>query len=331
MVSVVVTGAGGGVGQSIIKSLQDTPYRVVGVDGEVLGTGLYAVAQAYQVPYASAPGYIDRLLEICRAEKCSLVFPGMDAELPILAREAQRFREIGVTPVVSSPAVVEIADDKLATSDFLREHGFSAPLTLPLSADVAERLDFPMVLKPWRGGKRSLGVHMVADERELARRISELDVGNYIAQEHIPGDEYTCGTVNLEGRCHGTIVMRRTLRDGDTYKAFVETNPCIHAHVKAVAEALRPFGACNFQLRLKEGVPYIFEINARCSGTTCSRALAGFNEPLMIADYLIHGREPAYTIREIAILRYWKELVVPNSRIAALREQGSLAGNGSKL
>src|ERR1700680_2815979 len=127
---VLVTGVGGGAGQSIIKSLQGGPYTVIGADAESLATGLYAVAKGYRVPYASAPGYVERLLEICLAERCSIVLPALDAELPVLAREAERFRQLGVIPVVSSPKVIEICDDKLATYHFLREHGFNAALTI---------------------------------------------------------------------------------------------------------------------------------------------------------------------------------------------------------
>lgn len=331
MTQVLVTGVGGGVGQSIIKSLQDTPYTVIGADGEVLGTGLYAVAKSYKIPYACAPGYVERLIEICRAENCSLIFPGLDAELPVLAREVHRFREIGVIPVVSSPEVVEICDDKLLTYEFLTEHGFHAPLTLPLTEDVTRHLSFPMILKPWKGGARSQGVFVVSSAQELSYRLATLNVTNYVAQEYVAGEEYTCGSVNFDGRCYGTIMMRRTLRDGDTYKAFVVRDSQIHAFIKAVAEALEPFGACNFQLRVREGKPYIFEINARCSGTTYSRTLAGFNEPLMAAAYLTQGKRPEYEIREISILRYWKELVVENSRITTLQEHGALIGDGSKL
>jgi carbamoyl-phosphate synthase large subunit len=328
---VLVTGVGGGVGQSIIKSLQNTPYTVIGADAEALGTGLYAVAKAYKIPYASADGYVETLLRICRTERCSLIFPGLDAELPVLAREAHRFREIGVTPVISSPKVIEISDNKLATYQFLIENGFDAPLTLPLRPNVTEHMNFPVLLKPWRGGGRSKGVFVVFEDRELSFRLSTLNADNYVAKEYVESDEYTCGSITFDGRCYGTIVMRRVLRDGDTYQAFVEKDSSIHGYVKAVAEALKPFGACNLQLRLKDGRPYIFEINARCSGTTYSRTLAGFNEPLMVADYLLGAKRPTYEIREVTILRYWKELVVENSRITKLQEDGALTCDGSRL
>lgn len=260
-----------------------------------------------------------------------MIFPGMDAELPVLAEWSDRLRENGIRPMVSSREVIELADNKLATSQFLREHGFPAPLTIPLGNDAGERLGYPLVLKPWRGGRRSMGVHVIRNQAQLRDHLSRLDHSNYIAQEYVAGDEYTCGTVNFDGSCYGAIVMRRVLRDGDTYKAFVDPNPVIHNHVRAVASAIRPFGACNFQLRLQDGVPSIFEINARFSGTTFCRTLAGFNEPQMVADYLLWGRVPEPEIKEIAVFRYWKELVVPLSRIAAMEDQGYVDGDGSAL
>ena len=75
------------------------------------------------------------------------------------------------------------------------------------------------------------------------------------------------------------------------------------------------------QLRLKDGKPYVFEINARCSGTTAARTLSGFNEPKMIADYLLKGIEPTFAIKEQTILRYWKELVVENDEVSELKEK----------
>lgn len=322
--NILVTGVGGGVGQSIIKSLQNTEHKVIGVNSEALGAGLYAVAKAHKVPYANALGYIERLLEICEREHCSLLFPGLDVELPILSRNIGRFKETGVTPIVSTSDVVDVCDDKLLTSQFLADNGFDAPRAFPVTNGVIPYLALPVILKPMKGGARSKGVFLVKDEEELSYRLSTIDVNNYVAQIYLEGDEYTCGSITFGGHCYGTIVMRRILRDGDTYKAFVEMNPIIHAHVKAVAEALKPFGPCNFQLRMKDGKPYIFEINARCSGTTYCRALAGFNEPLMTINYLVYNDIPLYEIQEVTFLRYWKELMVENIRIDTLREWGEL-------
>jgi carbamoyl-phosphate synthase large subunit len=331
MIRVLVTGVGSGIGQSILKCFQDSDYKVVGADADPLAAGLYAVPKSYRIPLASAPDYVPRLLELCCAEGCKLIFPGVEPELMVLARSAIKFRTVGIIPVVCDPNVITLCDDKLATAEFLSQRGFKAPRTLLPEDAALMALSFPVVLKPKAGGARSRGVFLVHTREELDTRLSEVDRSNYVVQEYLPGDDYTCGSVTFEGRCYGTIVMRRTLRDGDTYKAFVINDPIINDHVRRVAEELGPFGACNFQLRLKDGDPYIFEINSRCSGTTYGRACAGFNEPVMIADFLLKGKTPSYSVREVTILRYWKELLVENSAISTLEREGSWVGSGGRL
>jgi carbamoyl-phosphate synthase large subunit len=273
--------------------------------------------------------FVERLLEICESEKCKLVFAGHDVELLPLAENRERFESIGAIPVVSSPKIIRICDDKLATVDFLRDNGFPAPHTERLR-DVSS-FDFPAVLKPQRGGARSRGTFVIRSEGDLEACRAFIDEDNCVVQEYVEGDEYTCGTVNLGGKCAGVIAMRRTLRAGDTYKAFVERDEHLETTVRDIVNALVPFGACNAQLRVRDGEPLVFEINARCTGTTAARALAGFNEPAMIADFLLRGISPEYSIREISILRYWQELVVENAQIQRLSDTGYLRGNGVRL
>lgn len=327
--NILVTSVGGGVGQSILKALEDTTYGVVGVDSEELAAGLHAVPKAYKGFYATDPRFIDGLLDICRTEECGLIFAGHDVELLPLSQSAERFISEGIVPVVSSPEVIRICDDKLATQEFLRTHGFSFLETKRL--DEVSSFHDPVVLKPQRGGARSRSTYVARSSRELSTYRELVDPENCIVQEYIEGDEYTCGSVTLDNKCLGVIVMRRILRDGDTYKAFVEHPSPLESVVRNIVESLNPFGACNIQLRVRNGEPFVFEINARCSGTTASRALAGFNEPKIIADYLYNNTVPAYTIREISILRYWKELVVSNSRIEQLRKTRFLTGDGTRL
>ncbi|GAG22535.1 unnamed protein product, partial [marine sediment metagenome] len=85
-IPVAVTGVGGGVGQSIIKALQNTEYTVIGIDGEVLGTGLYATPKSYVGFYANHPNFANNTIEICKKERCVALFPGLDAELEPLSR-----------------------------------------------------------------------------------------------------------------------------------------------------------------------------------------------------------------------------------------------------
>ncbi len=330
---IAVTGCGGGVGQSILKALQDSDYDVVALDGEVLGTGLYSTFKSYIIPYYNHPDFLTRLLEICKLENISLLFPGLDAELMPLSLNRQAFENIGTTVVVSMPEIITISDNKLELYKQLTHLGINIPYTISAEEFNSDKSLFPLILKPKIGGARSKNVYRIRNKSEwdfTVNFIGKNNLSEYVVMEYIEGDEYTCGSVNLNNECKGVIVMRRSLRDGDTYKAFTEKNETIENHVRLLMKHLQPFGAINVQLRLKDGIPHIFEINARCSGTTAARALSGFNEPRMIADYLLKGIEPSYEIKYQTILRYWKEMVVDNSLIEEMKTNRFLDNRNPK-
>lgn len=325
MYNIAVSGVGGGVGQGILKSLEGLGYNLIALDGEVLAAGLYAAPTSYVIPYASHPNYISTLLEICEKEKISILFPGLDAELMPLSLNKEAFAKIGTTVIVSSSAVVKISDDKQQTYDELTKAGVIIPYTAPLAEANLSALSFPVIIKQKVGGARSKNVYIIKDKEQWEAVLNTIvDKNDFIVMDYIEGDEYTCGTINLQDTCKGVIVMRRILRDGDTHKCFSEINPTIESAVRKVVESIKPFGACNVQLRVKNGIPYVFEINARCSGTTASRTLCGFNEPKMIVEYLLQGIEPSFKIEEKTILRYWNEKVVENDLVIELRKNGEI-------
>lgn len=330
MTSLLVTGVGGGVGLSIVKALAGSQLRIVGVDADEYASGLQAVPVAYRVPRADQPGYVETLLEICRKEQCRILFPGLDPELPRLAEAISRFEEVGTKVVVSDPEVVRVADDKLATAQLLAAGGLEFPDTSLLSEGV-DLSRLPVVLKPRFGGSRSAGVFVARTADDLTKALNLADQRNCVVQEYLPGDEYTCGTVNFDGICHGPIIMRRTLRSGDTHRAEVIFDDKIGAYVREVASLLRPFGPCNFQLRLRNGMPVLFEINPRCSGTTAARALAGFNEPEMVANYLLSEETPTYSIKRLLVLRYLTELVASPDRLKGLSAGSRSTGTPWRL
>lgn len=329
--NIVVTAVGGGVGQSIVKALQETEYNVIGIDGDELGVGLFSTSRSYVGYYANHPQFIDRLIEICSNENCRLIFPGLDCELIPLSHNIKKFKENNIFPVVSNPQVVKICDDKFETFEFLKDNNLPHLETYFLK-DYNSELDFPVVLKPKKGGARSVGTYIVTNRKEFDLYSEIVDKDNYIVQEYIEGDEYTCGAVSFENGCVGVILMRRQLRAGDTWRAFVVKDVELSQFVKNVVNILKPFGACNVQFRIRDGIPHIFEFNARCSGTTATRALAGFNEPKMVCDYVLKGiKNPKYEIQEIAILRYLNELAVDIEKIKEIRLNKFLYHKGVKL
>lgn len=321
-ITVAVAGAGSLLGQGIIKALRraSVPMRVVALDYFAQAVGLYWADAAYLLPDVLSPAvhedvYVDRLVDVLRRERVEVLLLGTDFEV---ARLAARRKEVegrtGCRVVVSAPDVVEIADDKWATYEFLRAHGFGCPPSLV----ALERLDdfvaehgFPLLVKPRRGA-RSRGVSLVSEHARLAAALAAAGP-DPIVQKAIgtPESEYTCGAVVLDGECMGVIVMRRDLRDGNTYRAYVEPVPELEALARRVALALRPDGPVNVQLRMGRSGPAIFEINARFSGTTIMRTLAGFNEVEAVVRWAVSGeRIPLAVQRPGVVLRHWEEMFV---------------------
>lgn len=320
-VKVLVTGAGSLLGQGIIRALQASSLKasIVAVDPSPLAAGLYWVQAPYVVPPVAQSRYLDRIEEILARERPDAVLIGTDVELGVFAAHRERLeRQWGAQIVVSSPGVVAIADDKWETYRFLRAHGFACPDScLPGGErELVRRIGFPLVVKP-RVGARSKGLSVARNWHEL-RAALRADVP-VIVQELVGTDEteYTAGALCFGGRWAGSIVMRRELRDGNTFRAFVDEYAELNEVVREWTEALRPWGPVNFQFRIDEGRAKVFEINARFSGTTPLRAHAGFNEVEMVLRRVLGGA-PADVprIRRVTILRHWSETVVePSARL----------------
>ncbi|NOI82319.1 ATP-grasp domain-containing protein [Vibrio tubiashii] len=324
MVKILVTGAGGGVGQGIIKSLRlinDLEIFVISADMSPLAAGLYGGDVSKLVPAANSKEYFDRILEICEEHKVDYYFPGTDVELIKCAKFSNSLQEkLGAKIIVSPLDVIEIADDKLKTVQFLQHHGLSYPTTfLPSEVDI-NAINYPIIVKP-RVGCRSIGVSLVHSPKEARCAIETLN--DPLFQEFIDGDEYTCTVAIYNGHISEVLCLKRELRAGDTYRAFPEKNEVIEKYVRKIAVLLDINGSCNFQLRVESGIPKLFEINSRFSGTTPFCAYLGFNPVEFCIKKelgLIYNSNIQY---DKIVVRHWSEVVLDKSEVSALELNGS--------
>jgi len=318
---VVVTGAGALLGQGIIRSLLESKLdvRVIATDPSEHAAALYWTPERYLIPLAKDPHYLERFDELLSTVRPDAVLLGTDVELLLFAEHREELeRRHSTHIIVSDPSVVRIADDKYLTYQFFKENGFDAPdSAVPGHEDeLVARVGFPLIVKP-RVGARSVGVSLVRNRDELQRAIAagtNVVIQECVGTEH---DEYTAGVICFDGRCDASIVMRRDLRDGNTYRAFVDEYPELKPPVQSMAERLRPYGPANFQFRVAGGMVKVFEINGRFSGTTPLRMRAGFNEVEMVLRRVLLNEpvvQPA--IERMTILRHWSETIVrPGDRV----------------
>ena len=87
--NVLVTGVGGPLGVSIFKALRQSALRprIVATDADPMSVGLFRADAAYLLPWVTLDeaGYLERLEEICLAEKLSMVCIGSEIEMRRLA------------------------------------------------------------------------------------------------------------------------------------------------------------------------------------------------------------------------------------------------------
>jgi carbamoyl-phosphate synthase large subunit len=326
--TVFVTGVGTLLGQGILRSLRlsDRPLRIVTADPDARAAGHWLGDAATVIPPLIDPAYLPVVEGVLVREKVDLVLVGTDVELGTFAAARERLeRAHGVHVLVSSPEVVEIADDKWLTTRFLAAHGLPAPRTALASDPEAVRrlvdeVGLPLFAKPRRGA-RSVGARIVETREALASACEKEPA--LIVQEFLPeqAGEYTAGSLVVDGRCEGVVVLRRDLRLGNTYRAYREPGcSAFDPFVVRVTEALGAYGPCNLQFRIREGEPVPFEINARFSGTTPVRAIFGFNEVAAIVDHVLDGKPiPTPQLREGIVLRTTGDLLVDAAQVEILR------------
>ena len=73
--------------------------------------------------------YIPFLLEYCKENKIDILLSLFDIDLMVLARNKQKFAQVGTRVIVSEPELIEICNDKWKTYLFLKENGFNVPKT----------------------------------------------------------------------------------------------------------------------------------------------------------------------------------------------------------
>jgi len=328
MLNILVTGAGGGVGQGIIKSLkmiQDIQMNIIAADMSELAAGNFFADKAVLLPHSMTDEYSSELIQIFKQNKVDFYFPGTDIELKFCSKEKQYFQDqFKVHTVVSSLDTVEIADDKFKTANFLKKNDFSFPETIYANVANPKKIKFPIILKPSRG-YRSIGVFKINNIDELNQH--NLKKKDLILQELIgtEEEEYTCTIVQAKGKLSPVLALKRILRSGDTYRATPAKSKLIENYVHSIAKKLEIDGGCNFQLRVdKSGDPKVFEINSRFSGTTPFCAQLGFNP---VEYYLKTFLGKSYTPQidyDSQILRYWSEMVVKKNSLEKLRKDKSI-------
>jgi carbamoyl-phosphate synthase large subunit len=332
MKRILVTGAGALLGQGILRCLQFSArsYYIVTADPDYRAQGHCLGNKACLIPFANDPAYMPAIEKLIGEEKIDFVLIGTDVELPVFAANKQPLEEkFGCHVIVSSEEVIRIANDKWLTAEYLKAKGFPYPFS-SLTSDkegmqqLKTEAAYPYIAKPVDGA-RSKGIVILHNEKELEEL--EQYPNNLVVQELLSEKEgeFTTGCMVLDGKCRAIVSLRRDLRDGNTFRAYREGENQHDALIGKIAETLGVEGPVNFQYRIRNGEPVIFEINGRFSGTTPLRYMFGFNEVEALLDHISGEAEMTQpALRDGAVFRTFSDIFVSNQQMEQLQTEGSM-------
>jgi len=272
--SILVTAAGGDIGQSIARILRRFKQitSIVGTDISDNNAGPYFVDRFILVPNASDKKYISTLEKIVKENDISCLIPASEMEIQVLNDHLSSNKVFVVPIIMANKKSISLCFDKYETIKLLKANGISTPWTVPISQAPYK---YPCILKTRRGsGSKNL---VIIEDRKDWQYYRDKRSNTILQELLLPSDsEFTCGVYRGLDKITKCLIMKRELKGGLTIRAEVVEDKPIEELCFKVAELLELRGSINVQLRKIKSGPRIFEINPRFSSTVLFRHYVNF-------------------------------------------------------
>lgn len=293
--------------------------NVIATDCSNLAPAVYDADRFYLVPRITEPDYLGRILEICRKEKIDGAFSLIDPELSLLAKEKDRFLEIGTTPIISPYELVETCFDKYRMFQLLQGMGIpTGRCYLDKDQFLKDKRDgrigYPVFVKPVRGSA-SIHINKVNSDAELEVLFALYE--DLMIQEFMDGTEYGADVYvdMLSGKCTSIFVKEKIkMRAGETDKAVSVKDEKLFSMLADFAEKCGFRGMIDIDIFQIAGNYYISEVNPRFGGGYPHAYACGVNFPEQVIRNL-RGQSNPIEIGEyeagICMMKY-NEIAVVN-------------------
>jgi carbamoyl-phosphate synthase large subunit len=267
------------------QTLSEAGYETVMVNcnPETVSTDYDTADRLYFEPLT-----FEDVLEVYNAESQSGTVVGVIVQLggqtPLGL--AQRLEDAGVPIVGTSPAAIDLAEDRGEFGDVLTAAGLPAPkfgtaTTFPQAKKIAAEIGYPVLVRPSYvlGGR---GMEIVYDEASLEDYISR---ATEITPEHpVLVDRFLEDAIEIDvdALCDGVEVYlggvmehieEAGIHSGDSACALPPITlgrsdiDAVRRSTEALAKGIGVKGLMNVQYALKDDVLYVLEANPRASRT----------------------------------------------------------------
>ena len=265
---------------------------VVATDANELGPAIYDADKYYIVPPITAPGYIDKILDICKKEKINGVLSLIDPELSLLAKNEERFKAVGTTVIGSSYDLCEMAFDKFRMYQWLVAHNYKCARSWMDKEEFYKEVDsgtitYPVFVKPARGSA-SISISKAYD-KETVELLFDHEEGLMI-QEYLNGAEIGADVYvdMISGEVVSIFTKKKIkMRAGETDKAVSFKDERLFDLIEKFVLEAGYKGQIDIDIFNINGQYYINEVNPRFGGGYPHAYEAGCNHIKMILNNLL--------------------------------------------
>lgn len=265
--------------------------KVIATDMSNLAPAIYEADKYYIVPRMSAPEYLDIILDICRKEQITGVLSLIDPELSLLAKNRNRFEQIGATVIGSSYELCEMSLDKNRMFQWLTTHKYNCARSYinkeKFFADVEKgEISYPVFVKPIKGSA-SISISKVYD-RDTVEVLFDHEDGLMI-QEFLDGQEIGADVYidMLSGEVVSIFTKKKLkMRAGETDKAVSFQDEKLFDLIKKFAKEAGYRGQIDIDIFDINGEYYISEVNPRFGGGYPHAYESGANHMKLITNNL---------------------------------------------
>lgn len=340
--NILMTGTGAPGAPSILNCLRNNGERelyIVGVDMNALATCRTKVNKFYTVPSASHPAFIDRILEICKAEKIDVIISIVTKELEVFAQNKERFESIGTKLSVMDYEPLHIANNKGLLLNAMKNAGVRTPMfrivnTSEELESAAYELNYPekpIVIKP-TFGNGSRGTRILDESQSLYDRffngkpnsmystlkevlgiIEGKNIPEMMVMEFLPGADLSVDILADHGKPLYVSCRRGNVVSSIMISSVVDLNKDAIELCKKVTELLKLDGNMGFDTKEDcNGIPQLMEINPRLPAGVVASVAAGINFPYLRIKQILGEELPKGFIREGVMMQLRNEEVLYN-------------------
>ncbi len=294
--------------------------KIIATDLQAYAPALYFADKQYLVPRIDAPDYLEKVIEICRAEDVKAVTTLIDPEIEILAKNRDLFLSHGVLPLCPSAETAQLCFDKYALFQHLTKCGINTVLTydslqaFKAGHDKGE-IAFPVFIKP-RTGSGSVGIHKVNNMSELEAHFAE-GAFDYIIQEFMDCEDCDAD-VYIDTISHQPVAAfskhKIETRVGGANKTISFKDERLFAFIQEICKVLEFNGPVDMDFWFRDGKYYLSEVNPRFGGAYLHAYGAGVDfVPLIVNNINGIENKPSFgNYDEDVVMMMYDDVVIIN-------------------